>query len=127
MQQQEAVTSLGQAIAAVEPRDAEDGNVQQGIIARLGLGIRVYPVGKQREVQLVVGRGQVVDFQAVQVFLDGRARIQHHRHGDQGAQLLRDAVAQCEAWQPARAHAARHGAVDQRHGDVHGGHRAQKA
>ena len=92
------------------------------------LRIRIRPVRQQREMQLVVGGGEVVDLEAVQVLLstDG-ARAQHHRHGDQRAQFCRNAVAQREARQPAGADAARHRAVDQRHRDVDRGHDAEHA
>ena len=75
--------------------------------------------------QLLVGRGEIVDLQPVQMFFDRGARVQHHRHGHQRAQLFGHAVAQRQARQAAGADAARHRAVDQRHGDLHGGDRAQ--
>ena len=77
--------------------------------------------------QLIVRRGQVVDLEPVQMFLDRRARAQHHRHRDQRAQLLGHAVAQREAGQAARAHAARDRAIDQRDRDVDRRNRAEHA
>ena len=85
------------------------------------------PVRQQREVQLVVGRGEVVDLEPVQVFFDRGARAQQHRHGDQRAQLCGHAVAQRETRQAAGAHAARHRAVDERHRDVDGRARRRAA
>ena len=128
MQQQETFAARGRAVAAVEPRDAEHGDVEQRFVGRLVNSVSASdPVREQREMQLVVGGGEVVDLEPVQVFLDRRARAQHHRHRHQRAQFLGHALAQREARQAARADAARHRAVDQRHGDVDRRHRAEHA
>jgi hypothetical protein len=55
MQEQETFAALGRAVAAVEPRHAEHGDVEQRVIGRLLLRIRIRPVRQQREMQLVVG------------------------------------------------------------------------
>jgi hypothetical protein len=77
--------------------------------------------------QLVVGRGEIVNFEPMQVLFHGSARTQHDRHGDKSAQFGRHAVAQREAGQSARAHATRHGAVDQCDCDIECRDRAQQA
>ena len=129
MQQQESFAAGRRTVTPIQPRDADDGDVEQRIVLRHALRRRVRPVGEQREVQLLIGRGEIVDLEPVQVFLDARARVQQHRHGDQCAQVLGNAFAQRQAGQAARADAASHGAIHQRDGDVHrrnGGEQAQQ-
>src|SRR6185503_12378418 len=99
VQQQEAFAAGGQAVTPVEARDADDGDVEQRIVLGRVLRGRVHPVRQQREVQLLVGGGEVVDLQPVYVFFDRRAGIQQYRHGHQRAQVLRNAIAQLQARQ----------------------------
>ncbi len=127
MQQQETFAARGRAVAAVQARDAEHRDVEQRVVGGGVFGIGIRPVRQQREMQLVVGRGEVVDLEAMQMLFDRGARAQHDGHGDQRAQLLRNAVAQREARQPARADAAGHRAVDERDRDVDGRNGAEHA
>ena len=120
MQQQEALAGRRRTVAPVQPRDAENGDVEQCIVIRAVFARGIQPVRQQGEMQLLVGRGEVVDLQPVQVFFDGGARIQQHRHGDQRAQFGRDTVAQRQTRQAAGSQAASHRAIDQRDGDFHG-------
>ena len=39
MQQQEAFAAGGRAVAAVQPRDAEDGDVEQRVVARAACSV----------------------------------------------------------------------------------------
>ena len=126
MQQQEAFAARGRAVAAIQPRDAEHRDVEQRVVGGGVLGVGIRPVRQQREVQLVVRRGEVVDLEPVQMFFHRGARAQHHGHRDQGAQFLRNAVAQRQAGQAAGADAARDGAVDQRDRDIDGGNGAEQ-
>ena len=127
MEQQESFAARGRAVAAVEACDAQHRDVEQRVVGGGVLGIGICPVRQQREVQLIVGGREVVDFEAVQVFFHRRARVQHHGHREQGAQFFRNAVAQRQARQTAGADAARHRAVDERDGDVDRGNGAEQA
>ena len=53
------------------------------VIARRRLGRRVGPVGQQREMELAVRTGEVVDLEPLDLLLDRRARRQQRRHRDQ--------------------------------------------
>ena len=126
MQQQETFAARGRAVAAVQPRDAEHRDVEQRVVGGGVFGVGIRPVRQQREMQLVVGRGEVVDLEAMQVFFDRGARAQHDGHGHQRAQLFRHAFAQRQARQAAGADAARDRAVDERHRDVDGRNGAEQ-
>ena len=123
MQQQESFAARGRAVAAVQARDAQHRDVEQRVVGGGVFGVGIRPVRQQREMQLVVGRGEIVDLEPVQVLFDRGARAQHHGHGHQGAQFCRNAFAQRQARQAAGADAARHRAVDERDRDVDGRNR----
>jgi hypothetical protein len=121
MQEQEALAAGRRPVAAIQPRDAEHRDVEQRLVVAEIFSVRVDPVRQQREMQLVVGRGQIVDLEAMEIFLHRGAGAEQHRHRHQRAQLFRDACAQREARQAACTDAARDRAVDQCHRHVHGG------
>ena len=127
VQQQEAVAAGRRTVAPIEPGDAGDRRFQQRRIAVDMLGRGIQPVGEQREMQVALRAGEVVDLQMLDLLLDRRRGGQQRRHRDERAQLRGHAVAQFQGGQQRRAEAARHGAVDQRHRRVDGRDRTQHA
>ena len=93
MQQHEPVACGGRSMQMVQSRNALGGDVEQSAVFGRVLGRRIDPVRKQSKVQLVVPRGEIVDLEPFDVFLDGRASRQERGNHDQGAQIRRDPVA----------------------------------
>ncbi len=78
---------------SIQARNARRGDVEQRRVALRAFIRRVRPVGKHREVKLGLRGSEVVDLEALDVLLNGRARSQQRRHHDHGAQMRRDAFA----------------------------------
>ena len=69
--QEEAIAATGcWAVASVEICDTIRCGSQQGVVAWEILGVRVYPVSKQRETDVAVGVCQVMNFQPFHLFAD---------------------------------------------------------
>ena len=118
MEQQEAVARRSGTVQTIQPCDALPRDVEERGVSRRVLGRCIGPVREQGEVQLEVRRGQIVDLEALDVFLDGRGSREQGGHHDHGAQMRRDAFKEREAGDDRRSHASGHGAVDQRDGRV---------
>ena len=76
--------------------------------------------------QIALGTRQVMDLQALHEFRDVFTRGQKRRHGDEGAQRCRNAVAERKRRQRDGADEQRNGAIDHGHGDVDRGNRPDK-
>ena len=121
MEQEEALAGAGRAaVALVEARDAVDGGREKPIILRHGLAGRVGPVGQEREVDVTVRIGEVVDLEPTDMLLDLGLAGEEGGHHDERSQARRDAVAQLEARQRPRAELFGDGAIDERDGEVGG-------
>ena len=121
MEQEEALAAVGRAtVAAVEARDPVDGGREEPIILRHGLGGRVGPVGQEREVDVTVRIGEVVDLETTDMLLDLGLAGEEGGHHDERSQARRDAVAQLEARQRPRAELIGDGAIDERDREVGG-------
>ena len=59
------------AVLRVEICDAFLSCSQTRFIKRRGLGIAIFPIGEQRQIQIAVSVGEIVDFQRLQLFFDG--------------------------------------------------------
>ena len=94
--------------------------VEKGLIVRAVLGGGIAPVGKQREDEVVVRVGEVVDLQPLDLFAHGGDAGQQRGHDDDRAQIRRDAVAQFQPGQQRRADLLGERAVYDRDGDVRG-------
>ena len=121
MEQEEALAAVGRAaVAPVEARDPVDGGREEPIILRHGLGGRVGPVGQEREVDVTVRIGEVVDLEPTDMLLDLGLAGEEGGHHDERSQARRDAVAQLEARQRPRAELVGDGAIDERDREVGG-------
>jgi hypothetical protein len=69
--------------------------------------------------------GKVMDLQKPDLLFDRIGRREQRRHGDERAQVLRDAAAKCESRQRHCAKATCYRAVDHRHRRVDGRHHAE--
>ena len=93
MKQHKSVPRRGRSVQMIQSRDAFVGDGEQRGVSCRVLGRCIRPVRKQREVQLGVRRSEMVDLEAFDVFLDGRASRQKYGHHDHGAQMRWDAFA----------------------------------
>ena len=132
MEQHKPVTAGQRAVARVQRVDAGDGRVEQrgvaGGVGRVGIG----PIRQKREMDLAVEAGQMMHLEMSDVRRDGLARHEHRWHGDQRAQLRRNAVAKFQSRQafsaePSGDHAVhdRDGSVDRRDESDEDEHREQ--
>src|SRR5262245_62517364 len=78
----------GDAVPAVQLVDAASGGGQQGVVARRVLLGGVGPVRQQREAQLAVSVGQVVDVQALDLFGDLSLAREQRRDRDRKSTRL---------------------------------------
>ncbi len=76
--------------------------------------------------QVAFGTGEMVDFQPLDLLLDGVGRGQKRRHGDERAQMRGNAVGQLQGRQKIGVEAEADGAIDQRDRGVNGGDRAKR-
>jgi hypothetical protein len=98
MEQEEALAPVGRAtVTTVEARDPVDGGGEEPSILRHGLGRGVGPVGQEREVDVTVRIGEVVDLETPDMLLDLRLAGEESGHHNERAQARRDTVAQLEA------------------------------
>ena len=114
------------AVVPVEPRDALDCCRQQFVVAIDVLGVCVQPVGEQREMQVAVRTGEVVDFEALDLLLDRSPIGEQCRHGDKRAQMRRHAVGELQRRQEMGVEAETDRAIDQSDRRVEDGNRAEK-
>ena len=121
MQQEEARPAGCRSIAAIEAFDARGHRADERRITLDGLGRGVRPVRQQREVELALRAGEVMDFQPLDLLFDCGLRREQDRNGHDGAQRRRDAVAQLEARQDRRTEPFRDAAVHERHRGIDGG------
>ena len=77
----------------IQSRNALHGDIEQRGVSCRVLGRCIRPVRKQREVQLNIRRRKIVNLEAFDVFLDGRASRQKCGHHDHRAQMRWDAFA----------------------------------
>ena len=102
VQQQEARHRA--RVACGQRHDGGVGLRQQRCVGVRALAVGVGKVGEQGKLRMGFAIGQVMAFQALHQGLHGVAVTQHRRQHDQHAVFDRDAVGQCQAWQPARWH-----------------------
>ena len=124
--QQEEARLVVARIMLVEPVDLLARIVVDFHVGGRDFLLRVGPVADQREIDLTARIGEVVHLQVADLLVDGIARGDEGRHGDQRARLRRQPVLVFEADQPRRLHEPRHQRVEQRIGGVHGREYGQK-
>ena len=128
VQQEEAVARRRGSVALRFSRAIPRGRrVQQRLVVRGASAGGVGPVREQREMQVALGRGQVVDLEPLDLLLDGSACRQQRRHAtrvrSRGGTPSRSA-------RPGRIvapHCGGHRAVDKGHRDVQCGAAARAA
>ena len=99
MQQQEPIVAVHAAVHPVQPRDTGGGGGQQLRVLRSGFGGRVHPIAEQREANVAVLSGQVMNLDSAYRFIDARNAGQQDRHGYHRAQLRGNSVHELEAGQ----------------------------
>ena len=70
MQQQEAIVAMDAPVQPVQARDAGNRCAKQRLVLRGRFSRRVDPIGKQREPNVAVLGGEVVNLEAAYVFID---------------------------------------------------------
>jgi hypothetical protein len=100
--EQEEAVGAARGVALVESADALEGFTQVCVVLGPVLRGGVGEVGQQREAQLRVGVGQVMDFQALGQGSAALGADEQGRHDDEGRAVRGDAVLEIELGQDAR-------------------------
>ena len=94
MQQEESLRRRrSPRVRAVQAVDSLERRRQELVVARHRLGGRVGPVGEEREAQVAVRIGEVVDLEVARLLVDVGLGRQQSRHDHDGLQPRRHAVA----------------------------------
>ena len=125
VQQKEARTGVGRSMSQVERGDPQGGGGEQDRVGRGCLLVRVHMVRQQREVEIVVHIGQIMNFQAFDMLLKCRLIGQQRGHDHHGGVLHWHAATQFKPRQWRGAHGFRHETVDDRDRHIRRWHRAQ--
>ncbi len=118
MEKKEARPVIDRPVVRVQLGDAGGCFVKQGLIVGGVFGGGIAPIGKQREDEVDVGVGEVVDLEPLDLFAHGSDARQHRGHDDDGAQIGRDAVEQFQPGQECRTHLQGEKTIYRRHGHV---------
>ena len=120
MKQEEARAVPGRPIARVQPRDAGGRFVEKRFVVGVVLGCAIAPVGDQRESEIVVRIGKMMNLQPLDLLFDRRCAGEQRRHDDDCAQIRRDTVAQFQSRQNRPADLSGDRAVHDRDRDIRG-------
>ena len=104
-------------VPAVQLLDAAHDNLQVFRILRHVRSRRVGKIAEQREAQICIRVPEKANLEALQFVADRIRRREHHRHHDQRAAIVRDAVLfERHLWQHSRWQQSRHQIVHGLHG-----------
>src|SRR5262245_17032652 len=113
MEQEEPFAATrGATMLVVEAGDARYRCGEEAIVTRHRPRRRIVSVGEEREVEIAVRVGEVVDLQALDLFPDLGFARQERWHDHEGPQGWRHPVAELETGQRARTEHRHDGAVD---------------
>ena len=127
VKQQKPIAAWGGRIFSVKSSDPLHSSLQQFLVALTRFFRRVGPVGQEREMDMTLQAGQVMDLQRLNLLLNCCAARQHHWDRDDRSHLRRDPVAQLEGRQKRRADASGYTGVDDGYGRIECRDRAQNS
>ena len=119
MQQEKAIAAVGRrTVATIQIRDALGRRRHQRRILGHRLGRRVHMVGQEREANVPVRIGEVVDLEPADLLVDVGFAREQRRHHDEGSEARRHPITKLEARQQPRAEQLHDGAIDEGDGEI---------
>ncbi len=128
MQQKEALPTSGRTfVALVEARDAVGQCGEESIVDGPALAERVRPVGKEGEVEMAFGIGQIVHLEPLELLLDISPVRDQRGDDDHGSKLWGHAAGEFELGEQRRWNENRNQAMNEGHCDIRGGHEPEES
>ena len=90
MQEKEARAVVGRPVALVQPRNSGGAAPRRLSSSAVVLGLAIGPVGQQRECEIFVRIGEMVNLQSLDLLFDRRYAGEQRRHDDDRAQIGRE-------------------------------------
>ena len=125
VQKEEAIALRARSILAIELRDACARRVQKRLVLICVFCSRIRPVGQQREVNLALDTGEMMDFKLLDLLINPLQRREHGWHRNQSAVFRRHAATEIDCGQERCAEPSRHNVVHDRHRYIDRGNGAQ--